>query len=208
MNTSMITTSKEQLYRLHVQTARFFASTLSPFRQVEDPQFIRLWEMLRPGTAPPNRHQLSGNLLDVVYNEERSKIYGLVEGRRATVSIDGWSNITNNPVIGVSFGIIGMKSMFLRAIDTTNMPHTSDQLFLWAKEAILTAEQEFNVNVVAVVTDGANNMVKMRNDLALNLIQDKGQTLFVYGCQAHLLNLISKELDKLYNECTNKVTNL
>ena len=103
LQSSLFQTSRGSLYKLYLQTARHFASTLSTFTHVEDSQFVKLWKKLRPNTKRPNRHQLANKLDYEVYNEQRGLILSQVEGRRATLSVDGWRTITNNPVIGVAF---------------------------------------------------------------------------------------------------------
>lgn len=60
------------------------------------------------------------------------------------------------------------------------------------------------MKVISVVTDGAPNMAKMRKDLFTGF-QDKNSCIFVYACQAHVLNLFSKELDKEFRDTTSKV---
>ena len=206
LQSSLVQTSRGSLYKLYLQTARYFASTLSPFTHIEDSQFVKLWEMLRPGTKPPNRHQLANELVDEVYNEQRGLILSQVEGRRATLSLDGWSTITNNPVIGVAFTLREGASYFIKAIDTTNLPHTSEQLVQWAIEAMRMVENESHVKIISVVTDGAPNMVKMRNTIEDQIRGNQYRPIYIYGYQAHLLNLISKELDKDFNKCTDKIS--
>lgn len=159
--------------------------------------------MLRPGSKPPNRHQIAGDLLNEVYFEEREKAKQSVAVKRGTLSLDGWSTITNTPVIGISFTVEGGESYFAEAIDTTGTPHTSDNLYNLAVSSIESIETHFGVKIVGIVTDGAANMVSMRDCFKLN--QTNQRNFFTYGCQSHVLNLFTKELDRLYKDKTSKV---
>ena len=54
--------------------------------------------MLRPGTTVPNRNQISDELVDKIYDEEKLKVAAVVNGLSATIVIDGWSTLDNQPV--------------------------------------------------------------------------------------------------------------
>ena len=42
----------------------------------------------------------------------------LTSGKKATIALDGWSNLVNNPVIGVVVIVRDCPPIFTRAIDT------------------------------------------------------------------------------------------
>ena len=65
-------------------------------------------------------------------------------------------------------------------------------------------EGKFYVKIISVVTDGAPNMVKMRNTIEDQICRNQYRPIYIYGCQAHLFNLISKKFDKDCNKCTDK----
>ena len=94
--------------------------------------------MLHPGVKILGRKCLSGRLLD----EEHQRVQvcfwfgeggcipppqahakGELDGQRGTLSIDGWSNIQNTPVLG-----LGVRGWLLDVVDTTGKPHTSEYL--------------------------------------------------------------------------------
>ena len=196
---SFVVTSPSEQHTLEIQTTRFVAASLSAFIIVENPQFIQLWQMLRSTSLPPTRANVSNKLLDEVFEQEISNVAQFTKGERATLAIDGWSTITSAPVLGVAVTVSSGRLIFSHAIDTTGIPHTSENLLKCTKEAIQRVESVFNVCVVGVVTDGAANMNRMRNELRLD------QFVYTYSCQAHLLNLICKQLDKVFFTTTSKV---
>ena len=65
--------------------------------------------MLRPGTTIPNRNKISDELVDKIYDEEKLKVAVVVNGLSATIVIDGWSTLDNQPVLGISFFFLVAK---------------------------------------------------------------------------------------------------
>lgn len=71
-------------------------------------------------------------------------------------------------------------------MDTTGQQHTSANVRMWTEQAMKTAKDELGVVVVAVVGDNAANMAASR----------EGLEVLSYGCQAHLVQLLFKDLFK------------
>lgn len=67
---------------------------------------------------------------------------------------------------------------------------TSGYLQSLAKNEIKKCENDFNVRVGAFVTDNTGNVTKMRRELQ----QDDEVDIIQYGCSAHLLNLLAKDV--------------
>ena len=77
------------------------------FVSVEQPAFLNFVKNLRPGYIPPERRTLSGNLLDKVYNEIKSSLKGELDDTECSLVQDGWSNVSNTPVIASSIHFNG-----------------------------------------------------------------------------------------------------
>jgi len=69
----------------------------SPFACIENKEFFKLVEMLRPGYKPPNRHQIGDNLLHNVFETEKNACREKLHNQIACMSFDGISNIHNEP---------------------------------------------------------------------------------------------------------------
>ena len=119
-----------------------------------------------------------------------------LSGKNVTLAIDGWSNLVNYPVLGILCdGHLGLFTnnceqlypKLMDAIDTTGQPHTADYLTDVMVASMKKTREELNATVVGIVTDNANNMANMRDQVADTLV-------FTYGCQAHILNLLAKDL--------------
>ena len=80
---------------------------------------------MRPGTPVPDRHRLAGDLLDEVYEQEKEKVKTKVKGMNATLAIDGWSTLTNEPVLGVCFVCQGVTYLVTTIVAAHLLDHRS-----------------------------------------------------------------------------------
>ena len=188
----MITT-KDTAHEIELQMVRFIVATNSPFSLANNGQFLKLVERLRPGFKVPDRRVVAGPLLDAVYNIEKEKVCAQLKGHddEATLSIDGWSNINNSPVIGVAI-IVNGRTYLIDTVDTVGRRHTSDYLCELVEHYIGEAKEQWGVNVTSIVTDNASNMSSMRSRLEEKSAPDS--VLLCFGCHAHLANLLSKDI--------------
>ena len=90
-----------QVDKLERQVGRFVHATNSAFSVVENPQFRAMMDLVRPGLAIPGRRAVGGRILESVYSEEWSKFIEAKKGMFCTLSIDGWSNPKNDPILGI-----------------------------------------------------------------------------------------------------------
>ena len=168
--------------KLENQVGRFVFGTNSPFQLVEHKEFKALMEMVRPGIKLPGKRAVADRILDSVYQTEWKKFADSVEEKFCTMAVDGWSNIVNDPVVSVL-----LQNHLVTTVDTTGNPHTGDYLKKLMTQAMEKVSEGTKAVVAGIVTDNASNMENMRAK-----IQDKN--IFTYGCQAHILNLVSKDL--------------
>ena len=106
---------------------------------------------------------------------------------------DGWSTPSNEPVISTSVTCEGV-GYFVDAQLTGSKSKTAEACQEMLTESKAFAEKTFGCKVRSVVTDNAPAMVKMREGL-----EQDNEDLITYGCLAHHLNLIGKDIndDKL-----------
>ena len=95
--------------------------------------------------------------------EEKTAVQKLLNGANATLAMDGWSTITNEPVIGVCI-ISSYGSFLVDTADTTGAKHTGNFLTQYFEKHKKKCEEEWGVKITSVVTDNASNMVCMRNN--------------------------------------------
>lgn len=168
---------------------KFFYSTNTPFSHVEHEEFLKLCTLLRPGYIPPNRRQIGGPILDEVYAETMAECKNKYEGEIVSMSLDGWSNIHNEPIICTSFVSQSGESVLIDTVDTSGKSHTSEYLKEIALESMCNATKKFGVSVRSIVTDNASNVAKMRTYL------ENDKNIIQYGCSAHIFNLLALDLD-------------
>lgn len=186
----IVTTGATAKKRIDLATATFFYATNTPFLHADHPTFREMCAKMRPGYAPPSSRQIGGNLLDEVYEDTLDKQKNEIKGKTVSMSLDGWSNVHNDPIVCCSITTSAGQSILVDTIDTSGHPHTADYLVEVAKQAIVKADEVFNVKVASFVTDNAFNVTKMRHDLC-----KENEDVIQYGCSAHMLNLLAKDLE-------------
>ena len=183
-------TSKSESELLDLQIARYIYATNAPLVAVEHPEFIKLIKMLRPGYLPPNRHDVGNKLLDKVQGSLLDTCNQTLQDKLVSLSLDGWSNVHNEPVICVSVTTDKGETFLTETIDTSEHSHTSGYLVEIAASAISSCEENFKCQIHSVVTNNAANMAKMRRDLKEKIPNE----VLTYGCAAHLLNLLAQDV--------------
>lgn len=126
LNSFIIKTTANDKDRFDKQCARFIFATNSAFRFVEHPEFMKYSEILHPGYKPPNRKLIADTLLDQIYQEEIEKCQIYLENKTVCLSIDGWSNIRNEPIICACVVNEDGSVFLVNTTDTSGSPHTSE----------------------------------------------------------------------------------
>ena len=106
------------------------------------------------------------------------------------MSIDGWSNIHNEPVICATLTTEDGRALLYETIDTSGKPHTSTYLTDLVCDLISSCQTKFQCQVRSFVTDNAANMTAMRRTWK----ERTNSEVITYGCSSHLLNLLCKDL--------------
>ena len=181
---NVISTNPTRQHESDILVTRYFIATNTPFNAASNKHLAKLVQFLRPGTTVPDRRRIGGELLDEIYASEQTKVKRMVSGSNVTLAIDGWSTLTNEPVLGVSFYHCG-KCYLVNTMSTIGESHTTEYLVQVTREQMEHVRKEFEVNVTSVVTDNAANMNAMRRELAL---------VHTYGCHSHIANLLSKDI--------------
>lgn len=187
----IIKTSEKEKHMLDKQLGRYLYATNSSFRSVENPQFQKFVEMLRPGYKLPTRKQIGESILSEVYDEEIAEGKLLVKDQIVSMDLDGWSNVHNEPVVCVSIVNESSESFLVKTEDTSGHSHDAAYLASLATKVIKEVSREFDVKVRSFVTDNAANMQAMRKQLK----DEFNCSIATYGCSAHIANLLAHDLD-------------
>ena len=187
----MQTSGKDQ--SVH-QLAKMIYATNSPFSLVDHPEFTKLMSLLRPGYRPPICYDVEGRLLDEVHTSMLTDCKDQLGGETVSMSLDGRSNVHNEPIVCVSITSETGQSFITGTVDTSGYSHTSEYLHEVTLIAVRATEEQFACKVGSFVTDNAANMLNMRNKLA----DDSESDIVSYGCSAHYLNLLAKDVEVSY----------
>ena len=120
-------TSSDQKGVFDLQVANFFLVCNIPFDAVENKEFKKSVNFLRPGYDTPNWKILSTELLDKVNDELIVLMKNEFANNRSTITLiqDGWSSVRNDPIIAHS--IHNGKTLYLiSAIESGTEKKTSE----------------------------------------------------------------------------------
>lgn len=185
-----IKTDQRMKNELDLLVGEFFYACNIPFSVAEHPAFKCLLETLRPGYKGPNRKNLGGDILNVIYEKCLTKNKKFLDGKSATLVQDGWSSNHNDPVIASCISVEG-NIVYMSSVYTGDNKKTSDYCKQLAEDSILQAENDFNCQIKSFVSDNENKMKKARNDLQIAHADDN---FISYGCAAHYLNLAGQDI--------------
>lgn len=80
--------------KMQIDLATLIYATGAPLSMVENSLWMKFWKKWKPSFKPPNRHQISNNLLESVYAETQITAKEKVSSARAVALVcDGWSNV-------------------------------------------------------------------------------------------------------------------
>lgn len=191
MTNFLVRTSSADKQNIDKQIAKAIFATNSSFRCVENVQVKKAIQLLRPGYTPPSRKTIATTLLDEIYAEEKDKCCSLLRGHSVNMSIDGWSNVHNEPVVCATITTEEGQAFLYETIDTSGQPHTSEYLTKICCDLISSCESQYGCIVRSFVTDNAANMACMRKSIEEKIVS----RIITYGCSAHILNLLCKDLE-------------
>ena len=116
---------------------------------------------------------VQGKYLDFEYNYQRERLKGLVCERYTTLSLDGWTSPCGLALVGLAV------DKYLVGLVEDSVRHTGEELTAIAKKCKPRVEQDYDMEVVSIVTDGASNMEVMRKAL-----KESYPKLVAVRCQA------------------------
>lgn len=180
-----VVTSEKELKQIEKSWARFFYSARIPFVQAENEYFRQAIEMTRPGIGKKlmTRRSLAGRLLDDAAEDAEVAMKSQIQGKKVTISQDGWSNVHGEPILATSVHCDG-KSFPLDSTDVGSETKTAEFCYQKALDSIRKAEETYGCHVIGFVSDNEPKLLKTRQ-----LLRDAVPGIISYGCSAHYLNL-------------------
>ncbi|XP_034935220.1 uncharacterized protein [Chelonus insularis] len=159
----------------------------TPLCITENPYWLKFFNALRPSFNLPSRNQISNNLLDSVFVRTQNMVNEKIESATTVgVQCDAWSNIRKEGII--NFIVTTPAPVFFKTFPTG----TESQTALYISEKIGSVIDALGIKkVIGICTD---NCAAMKS--AWTLIDQKYNVdkLYCYGCAAHILNLLMKDI--------------
>jgi hypothetical protein len=158
-----------------------------PLSVTENDHMKQFFKRIRPCFHLPSRYELSVPYLQKEYEIIQKKVLKKIrEAESLTILTDGWTDVNGIGIMNIM--VATPIPLFYRAVDSGTEAHTGEYISEMLGEVI----EEVGVpKVEAVVTDNAYNMKS-----AWAKLKNKYPNLLTYGCMAHGLNLLLKDLFK------------
>lgn len=168
--------------------ARAIYVTGSPLSMLEHPLWKEALHHLNPDYAPPNRKQMSTNLLDSEFNDTKNRIESAISNAKVLhLAADGWSNIRNEGILNIF--VFTPRPFFYSFVDTKANRHTAEYLMSEIAKVIDKLGPE---KFMSIITDNAANMKRCGK-----LLEEKYPNVMWNGCLAHTLHLHVSDVLKI-----------
>lgn len=126
--------------------------------------------------------------MDITYEKNEIDLKEKLQSKSLILTIDGWSNVRNDPILAISL-CTGTESFLFNAYDSGSEKKTAKKCSEVVEAAIKECEEKYDAKIFAMVTDNENKMSKM-----WQILKEKQPKLITYGCSAHILNLMEKDV--------------
>lgn len=156
--------SAAESHSLDMKLAEFFFACNLSFTTCESQYFKNFVKALRPAYDPPNRKRIATTLVDKVHEkiEKRNSAAMTRMNKLATLLIDGWQNSSSNRHNVVTMlATAEDEKFFLESYDFSSVRETGLNLFEAVDNSVVLAKERYGIDVYAVVSDNAANMVNM-----------------------------------------------
>ncbi|CAG8441495.1 5717_t:CDS:2 [Cetraspora pellucida] len=185
--------SQNQSEKLHQKLLKAIVYGNIPFCIVENPYLQSYLRELNPSYNPPSRDMIKGRLLTQMFSDHiQKKLNKLPTLTDLTISLDGWTDNARNSI----YGFMALKEhqeFVLDILDLSAHHHTSDFLKNKVKDVLSNNGIKMS-STIAVITDNASNMDKMRR-----LLNEEYSNIIPIRCCLHVFNLIVKDIVSFYS---------
>ncbi|KAI9450427.1 hypothetical protein BJY52DRAFT_1100490, partial [Lactarius psammicola] len=154
---------------------KLLIATRSSWNTAHNPQMRLFVEKWIPGAIIPDRHTLSGPILDREAGKVEEKLKLRFKGRKATFQTDGWKNKARQAIIATM-----VSPYLMRTHDVSAQPKTGEALLQLVIEDIKWSEEMYGLTIIGVCSDDGGDAHKMWRLLLVSM-----PWLIVVLCWAH-----------------------
>ncbi|EUC55842.1 DUF659 family protein, partial [Rhizoctonia solani AG-3 Rhs1AP] len=176
--------SKKQQAELEADLCKLFVANGWAWQGVNGPETQIFFQKWFPAATLPDRHKLSGPILQSELEAANASMRDAISGRVATGMSDGWKNIKRNSLIA-SMLSVDYTTYTVKVHDVSTEHKTADNHLRLVLDDIDYAEKEHNTRVIAWVSDAGGDSRAMR--VRLHRLRPY---ILVFDCWAHQINLV------------------
>ncbi|KAG5639132.1 hypothetical protein H0H81_006721 [Sphagnurus paluster] len=179
----------ERQEAFHIQLLRAFVSAGWSFNTIEDVEVMKLFHDFCPGARLPGRDKLSGKILGNAVTKFTNEMVNSVKGGLATISCDGWKDISKKHLIAFMF-TANRNAHLTRVYDQSAKRKTGDNLAVLMKEEIKYL-RDIGLRVIGLVGDAGPDERRARR-----LVQAEEPHILIADCWSHQIPLILADYKK------------
>lgn len=146
----------------------------------------------RRAFSPKLNKKLLDEYIDKIYEDLKIKIVSALKQKSITIAFDSQTNPTTKDHIVNLILADGRNEYFQKSINIKLEPLTGDYLAKIIEESIVELEK-LNILILGLCGDNASNNIKMSK-----IIQNKYPHIVYVNCAAHSVQLIIKDILKIY----------
>ncbi|KAF8595789.1 hypothetical protein BDV93DRAFT_416285, partial [Ceratobasidium sp. AG-I] len=174
--------SKELQTRFESDICKLWVANGWSWNSINNPQTRMFFDSWRPEAKLPDRHKLSGAVLEGEVETANTLMREAVKGRIATGMSDGWKNIRRTSLLASMLSVDYKASINLHNISAKRK--TADNHLSIVLNDIDQSEQEHGVCIIAWVSDVGGDSRGMR----VRLHRQRPHIL-VFDCWAHQVRI-------------------
>lgn len=138
---------------LQKQLARYIFATNSNMNIVENTEFIKFCQMLRPNYRPCEASTVKNHLLDAIYCDGEPEQQNTIENKYVCLSIGGWSDLHRNPFVTATIVSDEGQAFFIGRYDMREVALVDTVVQQLTLDVVHAVERQYKCNVTSVVSD-------------------------------------------------------
>lgn len=191
INTKLDSVSKASKDALDRQAAVAVFTSGKPYSLYEEPETLKLFQMLNSAYKPPDRNRVA-SFLDPVYLDYQQRVKALLdEAPHLNVIFDASDDISSNRIINISIEIPSSVAFYWTTIDTKDHDHTALTTLSLIKPSLLEIFGHDFSRLNAICTDTCSTMRKLHREM--KALPEFSHCLYIL-CDSHGLQLLIKDI--------------
>ncbi|RKL07317.1 hypothetical protein BFJ70_g16890 [Fusarium oxysporum] len=191
INTKLDSVRKASKDALDRQAAVAVFTSGKPYSLYEEPETLKLFQMLNSAYKPPDRNRVA-SFLDPVYLDYQQRVKALLdEAPHLNVIFDASDDISSNRIINISIEIPSSVAFYWTTIDTKDHDHTALTTLSLIKPSLLEIFGHDFSRLNAICTDTCSTMRKLHREM--KALPEFSHCLYIL-CDSHGLQLLIKDI--------------